>query len=82
MNFTVTRSIQHLRRARRCSWCPEPLAQGDAAVRFVGIWQEIFGGGHFHPECQAAWVRDPCTIKNEACPCDHHRGMTCVETTP
>ena len=79
-DFFTERWVRSTRIMHRCAWCPEPILAQQRALNLVGKYEGDFFVQSLHPECNAAWLRDPCTIEGEACEYDHGRGQTCVET--
>lgn len=69
-----------LRKARRCYWCTGLIAIGEPAIRVAGVWDGNFATFVTHPDCNAAWQRDPCNEHEDGCEAWHTRGKTCVES--
>ena len=79
-DFWDARPIKQTQKTHCCDWCKTLLPAKSEAVYIAGVWEGDFFGVYTHPECNDAWIRDPCTTDGEACLYDHMQGKTCEET--
>lgn len=81
-DFHTASAVSRFRKPHGCVWCKDRIEAGDAGRRLSGKQEGVMFTFYIHPQCDDAWLRDPCNIAGEACEYPHRRGMTCHETTP